>query len=70
MTKGPLLLSKLKLGHKLGPGMNSLYALGLRQTSSIQQDIDKIRAGDSSAALQGELVASSSPTVMLTVVVQ
>ena len=46
--------------------MNSLYALGLRQTSSIQQDIDKIRAGDSTAALQGKLVASSAPTVMLT----
>jgi len=39
-------------------GMNSLYALGLRQTSSIQQDVDKIRAGDSSAALQGQVTAS------------
>lgn len=50
--------------------MNSLYALGLRQTSSIQQDVDKIRAGDSSAALQGKLVAASVLTAMLTVAVQ
>ena len=33
--------------------MNSLYNLGLRQTASIQADIDKLVAGDTSAALQG-----------------
>jgi len=67
LTKGTNLLGKL--GHE-PTRMNSLYALGLRQTSSIQQDVDKIRAGDSSAALQGEFLASSAPTVMLTAAVQ
>ncbi|KAG9056668.1 protein transport protein bos1 [Serendipita sp. 407] len=38
--------------------MNSLYNLGLRQTASIQADIDKLIAGDSSAALQGQITAS------------
>ncbi|KIM30530.1 hypothetical protein M408DRAFT_22025 [Serendipita vermifera MAFF 305830] len=40
--------------------MNSLYNLGLRQTASIQADIDKMVAGDSSAALQGQISASLS----------
>jgi hypothetical protein len=39
--------------------MNSLYNLGLRQTASIQADVDKMIAGDSSAALQGTLPAYS-----------
>ncbi|PVF96771.1 V-snare-domain-containing protein [Serendipita vermifera] len=38
--------------------MNSLYNLGLRQTASIQGDIDKLLAGDTSAALQGQITAS------------
>ncbi|KZS98156.1 golgi SNAP receptor complex member bos1 [Sistotremastrum niveocremeum HHB9708] len=40
--------------------MNSLYTLGVRQTSSIQADLEKIRNGDSSAALLGQVAASLS----------
>ncbi|KZO93108.1 golgi SNAP receptor complex member bos1 [Calocera viscosa TUFC12733] len=40
--------------------MNSLYTLGLRQTSSIQADLDKMRAGDTSSSLQGQISASLS----------
>jgi len=32
--------------------------LGMRQTSSLQADLDKLRAGDSSIALQGQIAAS------------
>jgi len=38
--------------------MNSLYTLGIRQTSSIQADLDKMRAGDTSSSLQGQISAS------------
>jgi len=39
--------------------MNSLYTLGLRQISSIQADIDRLRSeGDTSIALQGQIAAS------------
>jgi len=38
--------------------MNSLYTLGLRQTSAISADLEKFKAGDSSAALQGQISAS------------
>ncbi|KAG8890288.1 protein transport protein bos1 [Tulasnella sp. 403] len=38
--------------------MNSLYTLGVRQTSAIQADLDKMRAGDTSVALQGQISAS------------
>jgi len=38
--------------------MNSLYTLGVRQTSSIQADLDSLRAGDASAALLGQITAS------------
>ncbi|KAG9018561.1 protein transport protein bos1 [Tulasnella sp. 427] len=38
--------------------MNSLYTLGVRQTSSIRSDLDKMREGDFSAALQGQISAS------------
>ncbi|EJU04072.1 hypothetical protein DACRYDRAFT_93519 [Dacryopinax primogenitus] len=38
--------------------MNSLYTLGIRQTSSIQTDLNKLRAGDSSTSLQGQISAS------------
>ncbi|KAG8864470.1 protein transport protein bos1 [Tulasnella sp. 330] len=38
--------------------MNSLYTLGVRQTSSIQADLDKLKAGDFSTALQGQISAS------------
>lgn len=33
--------------------MNSLYTLGVRQTSSIQADLERLRSGDSSASLSG-----------------
>lgn len=33
--------------------MNSLYTLGVRQTNSIQSDLERLRNGDSSAALLG-----------------
>jgi len=33
--------------------MNSLYTLGVRQTSSIQEDLEKMRSGDLSTSLQG-----------------
>jgi len=38
--------------------MNSLYTLGVRQTTSIQADLDKMKSGDFSAALQGQISAS------------
>ncbi|KAG8970014.1 protein transport protein bos1 [Tulasnella sp. 419] len=38
--------------------MNSLYSLGLRQTTAIQTDLERLRAGDSSVALQGQISAS------------
>ena len=39
--------------HPAEDRMNSLYTQGVRQTSSIQAGLDRMRAGDSSAALQG-----------------
>ncbi|KAJ3554210.1 hypothetical protein NM688_g3228 [Phlebia brevispora] len=33
--------------------MNSLYTLGVRQTNSIQADLERLRSGDTSAALLG-----------------
>jgi golgi SNAP receptor complex member 2 len=33
--------------------MNSLYTLGVRQSSSIQADLERLRGGDTSASLQG-----------------
>ncbi|KAF8609057.1 golgi SNAP receptor complex member bos1 [Ceratobasidium sp. AG-I] len=38
--------------------MNSLYTLGLRQTASINGDLEKLRSGDSSNTLQGQISAS------------
>ncbi|KAJ1304837.1 hypothetical protein OPQ81_005971 [Rhizoctonia solani] len=38
--------------------MNSLYTLGLRQTASINGDLEKLRSGDGSPALQGQVSAS------------
>ncbi|KAH6913955.1 synaptobrevin [Coprinopsis sp. MPI-PUGE-AT-0042] len=38
--------------------MNSLYTAGVRQTSSLQGDLDKLRSGDTSAALLGQISAS------------
>jgi Golgi SNAP receptor complex protein 2 len=35
--------------------MNSLYTAGVRQTNSIQADLERLRAGDASAALLGQL---------------
>ncbi|KAI5123952.1 hypothetical protein M0805_006365 [Coniferiporia weirii] len=40
--------------------MNSLYTLGVRQTSSIQADLDKLKTGSSSASLLGQIAASLS----------
>ncbi len=33
--------------------MNSLYTLGVRQSSSIQADLERLRASDTSASLLG-----------------
>ena len=33
--------------------MNSLYTLGVRQSSSIQADLERLRGGDASASLLG-----------------
>lgn len=33
--------------------MNSLYTLGVRQTNSIQADLERLRTGDPSASLLG-----------------
>lgn len=34
--------------------MNSLYTTGVRQTNSLQADLERLRNGDNSAALLGE----------------
>lgn len=41
--------------------MNSLYTLGVRQTNSIQADLERLRNGDKSAALLGLCQSYSSP---------
>ncbi|ESK97126.1 transporter bos1 [Moniliophthora roreri MCA 2997] len=38
--------------------MNSLYTSGVRQTSSIQADLERLRNGDVSASLMGQISAS------------
>ncbi|KLO18417.1 golgi SNAP receptor complex member bos1 [Schizopora paradoxa] len=38
--------------------MNSLYNQGVRQTSSIQADLTRLRSGESSASLHGQIAAS------------
>jgi len=38
--------------------MNSLYTAGVRQTSSLESDLERLRGGDSSAALLGQISAS------------
>lgn len=38
--------------------MNSLYTLGVRQTTSIQADLERLRNGDTSTALLGQISAS------------
>ncbi|KAF9066164.1 V-snare-domain-containing protein [Rhodocollybia butyracea] len=38
--------------------MNSLYTSGVRQTSSIQADLERLRNGDNSASLLGQISAS------------
>ncbi|ELU37707.1 metallo-beta-lactamase superfamily protein [Rhizoctonia solani AG-1 IA] len=38
--------------------MNSLYTLGLRQTASINGDLEKLRSGDASPELQGQISTS------------
>ncbi|KAG6849994.1 hypothetical protein H0H93_002784 [Arthromyces matolae] len=38
--------------------MNSLYTSGVRQTNSLQADLDRLRNGDNSASLLGQISAS------------
>jgi len=38
--------------------MNSLYTLGVRQTNSLQGDLERLRNGDQSASLLGQISAS------------
>jgi len=38
--------------------MNSLYTLGVRKSSSIQADLERLRGGDSSVSLLGQISAS------------
>ncbi|TFY73232.1 hypothetical protein EWM64_g10780, partial [Hericium alpestre] len=38
--------------------MNSLYTLGVRQTNSIQADLERLRGGEASASLLGQISAS------------
>ncbi|KAI0779964.1 golgi SNAP receptor complex member bos1 [Fomes fomentarius] len=38
--------------------MNSLYTLGVRQTNSIQADLERLRNGENSASLLGQISAS------------
>ncbi|KAH7905199.1 hypothetical protein BJ138DRAFT_1072965, partial [Hygrophoropsis aurantiaca] len=38
--------------------MNSLYTLGVRQTNSLNADLERLRNGDSSASLLGQITAS------------
>ncbi|KAL4074148.1 snare region anchored in the vesicle membrane C-terminus-domain-containing protein [Scleroderma yunnanense] len=38
--------------------MNSLYTLGVRQTSSLTADLERLRNGDNSASLLGQISAS------------
>ncbi|KAF9049841.1 golgi SNAP receptor complex member bos1 [Panaeolus papilionaceus] len=38
--------------------MNSLYTSGVRQTNSLQADMEKLRSGDNSPALLGQISAS------------
>ncbi|KAJ3513791.1 hypothetical protein NMY22_g14937 [Coprinellus aureogranulatus] len=38
--------------------MNSLYTTGVRQTNSLQADLERLRNGDNSAALLGQISAS------------
>ncbi|KZP18673.1 V-snare-domain-containing protein [Athelia psychrophila] len=40
--------------------MNSLYTLGVRQTNSLQSDLERLRNGDNSASLLGQISASLS----------
>ena len=45
----------------LTPTMNSLYTSGVRQTSSIQADLERLKGGDTSAALLGACIFIVSP---------
>ncbi|KAF9501606.1 hypothetical protein BDN71DRAFT_1439252 [Pleurotus eryngii] len=36
--------------------MNSLYTLGVRQTSSLQSDLERLKNGDNSASLLGAYI--------------
>ncbi|KAL0956482.1 hypothetical protein HGRIS_002628 [Hohenbuehelia grisea] len=38
--------------------MNSLYTLGVRQTNSLQADLERLRSGDTSSSLLGQISAS------------
>jgi golgi SNAP receptor complex member 2 len=43
--------------------MNSLYTIGVRQTNSLQSDLDRLRNGDTSASLIGASVLTFHPTI-------
>ena len=40
--------------------MNSLYTLGVRQTNSIQADLERLRTGDANASLLGLSIIPTS----------
>jgi len=42
--------------------MNSLYTLGVRQTNSIQADLERLRTGDANASLLGLSDITSTPS--------
>ncbi|KAG6879663.1 hypothetical protein C0992_013199 [Termitomyces sp. T32_za158] len=46
-----------RFGHGT-PAMNSLYTSGVRQTNSLQADLERLRNGDNSAPLLGQISAS------------
>ncbi len=52
--------------HVSSLAMNSLYTAGVRQTNSIQADLERLRNGDNSAALLGSQQLWSQPTLTLT----
>lgn len=44
----------MQVGTQRQATMNSLYTLGVRQTNSLQADLERLRAGDTSASLLGK----------------
>jgi hypothetical protein len=50
--------------------MNSLYTSGVRQTNSLQADLERLRSGDTSPALLGTHVCQEGFTSLLIQLVQ